>query len=212
MINAFRKIRKDMFKKKSFLSYILYAIGEIALIVVGILLALYLQNRNEEKKVKETVTNTINMLKDEIDTNKNRIKRVQDYHIMVKDSLFKMSMPKSEKEIDGKLNFWKGMQTPRLQNAAFQTSIQSGIGKEFNPELLKALNGLYTYQDSYNEYSSQTTQIFFGTDLTDFKSFGKVMRSIQMSMNDLYWYEKELIEMLDHNLKQIDSLYPAIND
>ena len=212
MINVFRKIRKDMFKKKSFLSYILYAFGEIALIVVGILLALYLQNRNEEKKVNETVTNTINMLKDEIDTNKNRIERVKDYHISVKDSIFKMSMPKSEKEIEGKLKFWKGMQTPRLQNAAFQTSIQSGVGKEFKPELLKALNSLYTYQDSYNEYSSQSTQIFFGSDLTDFKSFGKVMRSIQMSMNDLYWYEKELTEMFDYNLKQIDSLYPVIND
>ena len=61
-----------MFKKKSFLSYILYAIGEIALIVVGILLALYLQNRNEEKKISETVTTSINMLKDEILTNKKK--------------------------------------------------------------------------------------------------------------------------------------------
>ncbi|NRD23157.1 hypothetical protein HNV10_07890 [Winogradskyella litoriviva] len=198
-----------MFKNKSLFSYILYAIGEIALIVIGILLALYLQNKNEEKKIKANVITAINMLKDEISTNKSIIDNIKNYHIMVKDTLQNMEIPKSEKEIEGKLGFWRGMRTPRLQNAAFQTSIQSGIGKEFNPKLLKALNGLYTYQDSYNQFTSQSTQIFFGADFSDIRSFGKIMTSIQMTMSDLYWYEKELTETYEFSLKQIDSIYPS---
>ncbi|WP_173300790.1 hypothetical protein [Winogradskyella litoriviva] len=209
MINLFRKNRVKMFKNKSLFSYILYAIGEIALIVIGILLALYLQNKNEEKKIKANVITAINMLKDEISTNKSIIDNIKNYHIMVKDTLQNMEIPKSEKEIEGKLGFWRGMRTPRLQNAAFQTSIQSGIGKEFNPKLLKALNGLYTYQDSYNQFTSQSTQIFFGADFSDIRSFGKIMTSIQMTMSDLYWYEKELTETYEFSLKQIDSIYPS---
>ena len=207
MINLFRKVRKDMFKEKSFLSYILYAIGEIALIVVGILLALYLQNKNEEKKIAETVRTSVNMLKDEILTNKRAIDNVKDYHIMIRDTLEIMKLPESEADADNALGFWRGMRTPRLQNAAFQTSIQSGVGKEFNPELLKSLNSLYTYQDSYNEFTSQTTQIFFNSDFSDFTQFNKIMSSIAITMRDLYWYELELTEMFDRNLKQIDSLY-----
>lgn len=197
-----------MFKKKSFFSYVLYAIGEIALIVIGILLALYLQNKNEEKKTSKTVTISINMLKDEILINKASIDRVKDYHIMVRDTIRIIETPQKEEDIDSILSFWRGMQTPRLQNSAFQTNIQSGIGKEFNPELLKSLNALYTYQDSYNEFTSQSTQIFFNSDFSDFTQFNKIMASVGMTMSDLYWYEKELTEMFDYNLKQIDSLHP----
>lgn len=207
MIKLFRKTRADMFKKKRFFSYLLYALGEISLIVIGILLALYLQNRNEETKVKENVNISIKMLKDEIKVNSEMINNVKDYHIMIKDTLTKMKKPKSEKEIEGKLGFWRGMRTPRLQNAAFQTTIQSGIGKEFNPETLKILNSLYTYQESYNEFTSQSTQIFFNSDFSDLKSFNKMMTSIQMIMNDLYYYEIGLTKVYENSLKQMDSIY-----
>ena len=208
MINLFRKIRQDMFKKKSFLSYVLYAIGEIALIVIGILLALYLQNRNEEKKISENVNTSISMLKDEILTNKNNIENVKEYHIMVRDTIEVMKTPEKEEDINDALSFWRGMRTPRLQNAAFQTSIQSGVGKEFHPELLKALNALYTYQESYNEYTGQATQIFINSDFSDFAQFNRIMASIGITMTDLFYYERELINMFDYNIKKIDSLHP----
>jgi len=206
MIKLFRKIRFDMLKKKDFLKYLLYAIGEITLIVIGIMLALYFQNRNEEEKIEESINTSINMLKDEILTNKKMIDNVKDYHIMVRDTLKSMREPEKKEDIDNALGFWRGMRTPRLQNAAFQTSIQSGIGKAFNPELLKTLNSLYTYQESYNEFTGQTAQIFFNSDLTDFTQFNKIMTSVGMAMNDLYWYERELTEMLDYSIKQIDSI------
>lgn len=207
MISSLRKIRSLMLRQKKFLNYLIYAIGEIALIVVGILLAVYLQNRNEERKITDTVQTTIDMLKDEILTNKSKIANVKDYHIMVRDTLKKIEMPKSEEAIHKTLSFLKGMRTPRLQDAAFQTSVQSGIGKEFDPVFLKVLNNLYTYQDSYNNFTAQSSQIFFSTDFTDLNNFNRLMASVGMIMNDLYWYERELTEMFDYSLKQIDSLY-----
>ncbi len=53
MINAFRKTRKLFFRKKKFYKYLLYAFGEIILVVIGILIALQINNWNEQQKQKE---------------------------------------------------------------------------------------------------------------------------------------------------------------
>ena len=50
MINFFRKIRENMVKENRVSKYILYAIGEIVLVVIGILIALSINNWNEQKK------------------------------------------------------------------------------------------------------------------------------------------------------------------
>ena len=53
MIKFFRKIRQKMLTQKKFNKYLLYAIGEILLVVIGILIALQLNNWNENKNKTE---------------------------------------------------------------------------------------------------------------------------------------------------------------
>lgn len=57
MIKFFRTIRKDLVKKNKTVKYFKYAIGEIVLVVIGILIALQINNWNEQRKdrVKEQV-------------------------------------------------------------------------------------------------------------------------------------------------------------
>jgi hypothetical protein len=50
MINFFRKLRQKEITNNKFSSYLLYAIGEIFLVVVGILIALQVNNWNEDRK------------------------------------------------------------------------------------------------------------------------------------------------------------------
>ena len=50
MIKFFRKIRQDLLKKNKTGKYLKYAIGEIVLVVIGILIALSINNWNENKK------------------------------------------------------------------------------------------------------------------------------------------------------------------
>jgi hypothetical protein len=52
MIKIFRKIRQQMLTENKFSKYLLYAIGEIILVVIGILIALSINNWNEKKKLK----------------------------------------------------------------------------------------------------------------------------------------------------------------
>ena len=54
MIKIFRKIRQRMLKENKTSKYLLYAIGEIILVVIGILIALQINNWNETRKVRGT--------------------------------------------------------------------------------------------------------------------------------------------------------------
>lgn len=52
MIKFFRQIRQRLVSKNKYSKYMLYAIGEIALVMIGILLALQVNNWNEKRKAK----------------------------------------------------------------------------------------------------------------------------------------------------------------
>lgn len=53
MIPFFRKIRKQLADDNQFLKYSRYAVGEIVLVVIGILIALQINNWNEDKKTRK---------------------------------------------------------------------------------------------------------------------------------------------------------------
>ena len=50
MIKFFRKIRQNLLMKNKTGKYFKYAIGEIVLVVIGILIALQINNWNEQRK------------------------------------------------------------------------------------------------------------------------------------------------------------------
>lgn len=52
LLKIFRSARKQLLKDNKFKNYILYAIGEILLVMIGILLALQVNNWNETRKSK----------------------------------------------------------------------------------------------------------------------------------------------------------------
>ncbi|RYM34922.1 hypothetical protein ERX46_05980 [Brumimicrobium glaciale] len=52
MIKFFRKIRQKSLIENKFTKYLIYALGEIVLVVIGIVIALQINNQNEESKLK----------------------------------------------------------------------------------------------------------------------------------------------------------------
>ena len=55
MLKFFRNIRQKLLDKNNFSRYLIYAIGEIILVVIGILIALYI-NTNREKQLQKQYT------------------------------------------------------------------------------------------------------------------------------------------------------------
>lgn len=53
MLRFFRKIRLKLFRENKVTHYLLYALGEIILIVIGILLAMEIGNWNEQRKIRQ---------------------------------------------------------------------------------------------------------------------------------------------------------------
>lgn len=59
MIKFFRKIRYDLMEKNKTGNYLKYAIGEIILVMIGILLALQINNWNNDRIERKLETNIL---------------------------------------------------------------------------------------------------------------------------------------------------------
>jgi hypothetical protein len=63
MINFFRKIRQNLLIENKTGKYFKYATGEIILVVIGILIALQINNWNEEKKISNTELEILKLMR-----------------------------------------------------------------------------------------------------------------------------------------------------
>jgi len=73
MIKFFRKIRQQLLNENKFSKYLLYAIGEIFLVVIGILIALQINTWNKNKIEAQKEYNALVQMKDGLITDKVKI-------------------------------------------------------------------------------------------------------------------------------------------
>ncbi|WP_455168784.1 DUF6090 family protein [Aegicerativicinus sediminis] len=88
MIKFFRKIRQKLLTENRLTTYMIYAFGEIVLVVIGILLALQINNWNENRKegVQEQVL--LGQLKSEFQSNLEQL----DQKIRLRDDMLAASL------------------------------------------------------------------------------------------------------------------------
>ncbi|MBO0341061.1 DUF6090 family protein [Flagellimonas profundi] len=67
MIKFFRKIRQQLLVENKFRKYLAYAIGEIVLVVIGILIALQINNKNQERINRDYELTMLNEIKEALD-------------------------------------------------------------------------------------------------------------------------------------------------
>jgi hypothetical protein len=76
MIQFFRKIRRDLMEKNKTGKYLKYAIGEIVLVVIGILIALSINNWNSKRIENTEEQNVLINLKKDFQLNKENLESV----------------------------------------------------------------------------------------------------------------------------------------
>jgi len=100
MIKFFRKIRQNMIKENRVSKYMLYAIGEIVLVVIGILIALSINNWNSErvnrKQEKEYLSRLVIDLEKDLDNLQSTFKIYQHKLILGKIVVDKLGDNNSE--------------------------------------------------------------------------------------------------------------------
>ncbi|MTE27855.1 DUF6090 family protein [Winogradskyella ouciana] len=85
MIKFFRHIRQSMINQNRTKKYLLYAIGEIILVVIGILIALQINNWNENKKLRNQEITYLHNLKGDLKTQISMLDVYIDYENIIID-------------------------------------------------------------------------------------------------------------------------------
>ena len=93
MIKFFRKIRQNLLSEGKTGKYLKYAIGEILLVVIGILIALQINNLNEERKLKNAEQVLLQQLKQEFESNLSQLnQKMKMRDIMISSAQKLLSM------------------------------------------------------------------------------------------------------------------------
>ncbi len=159
MIKFFRKIRQRLVIENRLSKYVLYAIGEIVLVVIGILIALQINNWNEDRITSEFELQMLTSLKEgltadlaDIDFNIKYTKR----GITKTDSIFKYLRTEKPKNLDTIASWFSDAMTPtrfQYSTSAFETLKSQGITLIANDVLRK--NIIDVYDAEYNFFLAQ---------------------------------------------------------
>ncbi len=87
MLFLLRKIRRKLMQKNKFTTYLLYAIGEIVLVVIGILIAVSINNWNTERKIKQEEQALLKKLLTEQLTDISRLDATIENHLAMNAAL-----------------------------------------------------------------------------------------------------------------------------
>ena len=95
MIRFFRNLRLRVLSANKFSKYLLYAIGEVVLVVIGILIAVQINNWNENRKIGDIRTTIYQNLLEDLRSDSNYIdEKIEELNIGISayDSYLDLSL------------------------------------------------------------------------------------------------------------------------
>ena len=222
MIKFFRTIRKDLMEQNKTGKYLKYAIGEIVLVVLGILIALSINNWNEERKLKIVEIDILkgikqNILLDTIDLNHN-IRRYEE--MWTRDTIV-FNYISEKKPLDSLIkaklsDLWRSNMTIMLHSSYFDEAKTKGLSIISNISLRDSISRLYEFYYPYvahleneskqYEYLSKYENLM--SDYTYLNSgFFPIIdeKEYQSILNDKF-FTKKLFEA-SYRMKTIQSFY-----
>ena len=143
MIKFFRKIRQNLLSEGKTGKYLKYAIGEIVLVVIGILIALSINNWNENKKDRDIEQSALKNLKAEFEENLEQLRIDNDLNQASLDAAY--SLLQSERityqsyRIDSLLGTALNYATFEAGTGVFDEAISSGKMRLIQNDSLKTL-------------------------------------------------------------------------
>ena len=87
MIKFFRHIRKDLLEKNKTGKYFKYAIGEIVLVVIGILIALQINNWNESKQDQIQLKSSLEFVKQNLNEDIKNLNKQIEYNEGIQEAI-----------------------------------------------------------------------------------------------------------------------------
>jgi hypothetical protein len=210
MIKLFRNIRKNLLTEGKTTKYFKYAIGEIVLVVIGILIALSLNNWNTDnanKKIvlKNSKTLIQNLEKDSVFC-KNKIWAIQKQEDELSSLQARLSSRTATLDTLIKIvryEFNPLTLTINFQNEnAYKTMVLSGEINLFDSQLTQAIYDLYKKHEFIEKVSEDNFKVYVDAvqSYQESYSLNVEINTIKGHLQDLLWEEvnaKDLIAKFD---------------
>lgn len=153
MIKFFRHIRQRLISEGKTTKYIKYAIGEIILVVIGILIALYINNLNTEKQNSKTLQGYLNNISQNIASDQLNLKQMSAFRdSSVIGSKYFMKMIEEESKEQYATYFFKYFKFNPWLDESFQSN-QSGFEALKNSGYLNKIQQTDLETELYKYYS-----------------------------------------------------------
>ena len=203
MIKFFRKIRQNLLSKGKTGKYFKYAIGEIILVVIGILIALSINNWNEQRKFREFEIFTLKEVKNNLKNDSVQIQMILQDRRSVAKSLQNLSNMDFESTDTMQLaneirNIWgfdrffpnrNGYEA--LKSRGFQisnTNLRNVLGKYYENDLAKVSASIRDIETAFvNDFNPIVRKGYFRINHT-LKTLEIVNRNNQNFQNDIMEY------------------------
>ena len=228
MIKFFRNIRQNLIMENKSSKYLKYAVGEIVLVVIGILIALQINNWNEKRKATlEEITILKNIqeeiLLDTLDISWNIDKHKQFIEEEKKLLNFLQSYQTQPKD---SINYTTALGIPMLialHKSTFNNLQNNQIGIITNNQLHKSISRFYDFFIHAIEMVENEKSVYetYGTKKVFFQKYFKLSKGAyelnnETSNNEDYYnpnIEKKEIEFKDmEGAKQDDAFKIELNE
>jgi hypothetical protein len=165
MIKFFRKIRQNLLSEGKTSKYFKYAIGEIILVVIGILIALSINTWNENRKIEIEEIRLLTDLHSELEKTLSNTQMSRDYTLTTMEDIdtieyyIKNDLPYS-KELDNSFGKVPHQDVQFPSATAFNSIKAKGIGIIKNNVLKKDIINMYEVQFStFADYNTDENLI-----------------------------------------------------
>jgi hypothetical protein len=152
MLRFFRQIRQRLLTDNKFSKYLLYAVGEILLVVIGILIALQVDSWNESRKEADLEKDLLMGLRNDLEDDIEQIEgRVNESHLDLQLTIRRFDSVSRQQKLDLKYLdslFYNRCIRPRNtffpQSGTYQSIINNGTSNIIrNDYLFKGIQRIY---------------------------------------------------------------------
>ncbi len=194
MLSFLRKIRKSLIESGLARKYLLYAIGEILLVMIGILLALQVNNWNEERKDKQSEIKILKGLEKDIVANIDILTKTLNTHVKCKGAtleLLRIFADRSKEFIESEVDILLELSTSPYkfypQMGFFKSLISSGDVKLIeNEEIVRFINSI---EDQVNEATELNAKLIDSWDDNLLIRQHEYIRWMNIAKRDSVWFQ-----------------------
>ena len=217
MLKFFRKIRQQLLSENRFSKYLIYAVGEIVLVVIGILIALQINTYSEHSKFREQTLNQLDLISRELDRDIMAYKqRAKNYPLRIE--VFKKLSSKEYEDVN--LQFAWGLLTSNVHAINFgqtyaELKSNGGLTLINNIDLIDKLN---TYHDQnqpnyagWQEYHALAQINYLEEKVMDFMEFNDDLTLNEESLTEVL-QEKKLLGTIAFQVSVYEDVLSVVEE